>query len=224
VIRVLVVDDEDLTAAAHAEYVRRIPGFEVAGIAGTAAAAIAALAEGSIDLVLLDMNLPDGHGIEVARRLRATGNSVDIIAITAVREIEVVRGALSLGIVQYLVKPFGFATFGEKLAGYASWRSQLEASTHSATQSQIDSMLATLSTPTIVAIPKGLAAATLESVSAFVRTADAAVSAVEVAEPLRLSRVTARRYLEHLADTGVVTRAPRYGTPGRPELEYRWTR
>ncbi|TBN56430.1 response regulator [Glaciihabitans arcticus] len=223
-IRVLVVDDEDLTAAAHAEYVRRIPGFDVAGIASTAAAAIAALADATIDLVLLDMNLPDGHGIEVARRLRASGNRVDIIAITAVREIEVVRGALSLGIVQYLVKPFGFATFSEKLAGYANWRSQLDASTHSTTQSQIDAMLATLSTPTLVSLPKGLAAATLAAVSAFVRSADAAVSAVEVAEALRLSRVTARRYLEHLADTGVVTRGSRYGTPGRPELEYNWSR
>ncbi|WP_437440963.1 hypothetical protein [Rathayibacter oskolensis] len=36
-----------------------------------------------------------------------------------------------------------------------------------------------------------------------------------------MSRVTARRYLEHLADTGVAERAPRYGSPGRPELEYR---
>ena len=38
------------------------------------------------------------------------------------------------------------------------------------------------------------------------------------------SRVTARRYLEYLADAGTVTRAPRYGTPGRPENEYGWNR
>jgi len=35
------------------------------------------------------------------------------------------------------------------------------------------------------------------------------------------SRVTARRYLEHLAGTGRVARSPRYGSPGRPEVEYR---
>ncbi|MFD0516890.1 hypothetical protein [Paractinoplanes durhamensis] len=35
------------------------------------------------------------------------------------------------------------------------------------------------------------------------------------------SRVTARRYLEHLAETGRVVRSPRYGGPGRPEVEYR---
>ena len=40
--------------------------------------------------------------------------------------------------------------------------------------------------------------------------------------PPARARVTVRRYLEHLADTGVVARTPRYGVPGRPEVEYRW--
>ena len=39
-----------------------------------------------------------------------------------------------------------------------------------------------------------------------------------------MSRVAARRYLEHLADAGRVERSPRYGTPGRPETEYVWHR
>jgi response regulator of citrate/malate metabolism len=42
-----------------------------------------------------------------------------------------------------------------------------------------------------------------------------------VAARIGTSRVTARRYLEHLADTGQVFRSPRYGSPGRPEVEYR---
>jgi len=59
-------------------------------------------------------------------------------------------------------------------------------------------------------------------VRAAVRAAPAsAVSATELAGALDLSRVTARRYLEHLADSGVVERASRYGAPGRPEVEYR---
>jgi response regulator of citrate/malate metabolism len=220
-IRVLVVDDDDLTAAAHAEYVRRIDGFEVAGLAGTAHAAIGALASGeAIDLVLLDMNLPDGHGIDVARSLRASGITVDIIAITAVRDIEVVRGAVSLGIAQYLIKPFGFASFREKLDNYAHFRSQL--SSAPATQGEIDSMFASLRPPAHTTLPKGLSVSTLDAVSAFLRRADDASSALAVADAVSVSRVTARRYLEHLADTGLVAKSPRYGTPGRPEFEYRW--
>lgn len=222
-IRVLVVDDDDLTAAAHAEYVRRIDGFEVAGIAGTAHGAVAALASDAvIDLVLLDMNLPDGHGIEVARRLRSTGVTVDIIAITAVRDIEVVRSAVSLGIAQYLIKPFGFASFREKLDNYAQFQSQL--SSAPATQGEIDSMFASLRPPARASLPKGLSAPTLDAIAAWLRAADDASSALAVAEAVSVSRVTARRYLEYMADTGLVAKSPRYGMPGRPEFEYRWVR
>jgi response regulator of citrate/malate metabolism len=225
-IRTLVVEDDPLTAEAHAAYLGRLDGFEVAGVVGSlteALAVIVAGAGGGIDLVLLDLNLPDGRGIDLARRLRAAGIAVDIVAITAVRDIEVVHTAISVGIVQYLIKPFSFATFAAKLATYLDYRRRLEsASSSSATQSDVDGMIASLRSPVDLPIPKGLADATLEAVLQQVRGADRALSASEVAEPLRLSRVTARRYLEHLAEAGQVTRSPRYGAPGRPELEYRW--
>jgi len=56
------------------------------------------------------------------------------------------------------------------------------------------------------------------------RLRSAPSSATEVADATGTSRVTARRYLEHLADTGVVARHSRYGGGGRPEVEYRWVR
>ena len=65
---------------------------------------------------------------------------------------------------------------------------------------------------------------TLESVKEYLKHQGSAVSATEVMTALGMSRVTARRYLEYLADAGTVTRAPRYGTPGRPENEYGWKR
>ena len=72
------------------------------------------------------------------------------------------------------------------------------------------------------ALPKGMSAESLREVTAVVRGAAAPMSAAEVAEAIGASRVTARRYLEHLADTGQAERAPRYGGGGRPEVEYRW--
>jgi response regulator of citrate/malate metabolism len=38
-----------------------------------------------------------------------------------------------------------------------------------------------------------------------------------------ISRITARRYLEHLVESGRAARAPQYGQVGRPELRYRWS-
>jgi response regulator of citrate/malate metabolism len=62
---------------------------------------------------------------------------------------------------------------------------------------------------------------TLDAVVAAVRRAQG-VSAAETAELIGASRITARRYLEYLAEAGLVERVPRYGSAGRPELEYRW--
>lgn len=226
-IRVLVVDDEPLTASAHADYVRRVPGFTVAGVAGTGSEALRLIkqslgsADARIDLILLDMNLPDTHGLELCRRIRAAGVDVDVIAITAVREMKVVRASISVGIVQYLIKPFTFALFAEKLATYLDFRRGFEGSGTLTTQTDVDQTLAAFRNPSSSQLSKGLTEETLHHVVELLTDATKALSASEVASALSISRVTARRYLEYLADTGQADRLSRYGTRGRPELEYR---
>jgi response regulator of citrate/malate metabolism len=226
-LRVLVVEDEPIAAAAHATYVERVPGFVHIGTAHDGAAALRlaarlAAAGTPVDLVLLDMNLPDLHGLDVGRRMRAAGHAVDIIAITAVRELPIVRRAISVGVVQYLMKPFTFAAFAERLEHYRAYHEALADSGGPASQAAVDEALAALRAPAAAPLPKGLAPGTLEAIRGFLRDRATAVSAAEVTEAVGVSRVTARRYLEHLAEAGEVARSARYGTPGRPENEYRW--
>lgn len=129
-IRVLVVEDEPIAAAAHAAYIGRLDGFTLAGSAPDGQSALRLMSELSaagqpVELVLLDMNLPDLHGLDIARRMRASGLFADIIAITAVRELSIVRSAVATGVVQYLIKPFTYATFADKLRSYRLFREQL---------------------------------------------------------------------------------------------------
>ncbi len=225
-IRVLVVDDDALALELHAAYVGRLPGFEVVGQAAGARAALTAIADPArpIDLVLLDMTMPDGGGLDVARRVRAMGAGVDIIAVTAVRDAATVRAAVSTGVVQYLIKPFTFAAFRERLEAYRAYVEGLDRAAGDATQSEVDALLGTLRTVAAPALPKGLSDETLQAVAERVRTASGSLSSTEVGEHEGMSRVTARRYLEHLADVGRVRREPRYGAPGRPEITYAWVR
>lgn len=221
ITRVLVVEDDALTAEAHAAYVGRVPGFEVAGIARSAGEAARLLgADPGIDLVLLDMHLPDGHGLGLLQRMRAAGQLCDVIAVTAARDADVVRHAVAQGVVLYLIKPFGFATFRAKLEQYAAYRDELDRASSEVAQDEVDRMLGSLR-PTPSSLPKGMSADTMREVLAAVRSAEGARSASEVAGTVGASRVTVRRYLEHLADTGTLERRPRYGSGGRPELEYR---
>jgi response regulator of citrate/malate metabolism len=224
-LQVLVVEDEPVAAEAHRAYVERTPGFRVVAVAGTGAAAWDALGRQRVDLVLLDMNLPDTSGIELCRRLRASGRDVDVLAVTSARELTTVRAAVAHGVVGYLLKPFTQAALRDRLTAYLDYRAQLHAEGDVAGQDAVDRVLEAARPGRPAPLPKGLGRETLDAVVTAVRNSTRAgggLSAAETGELIGASRITARRYLEHLADTGLVARSPRYGGTGRPELEYRW--
>lgn len=226
-IRTLLVDDDLLTLELHRDYIGRLEGFAVAGECTGARAALTAVLDQSagrqVDLLLLDVTMPDGSGLDVLRTLRARSAAVDVIAITGVRDAEVVRQMAALGVFQYLVKPFTFATFRERLEQYRVYRTQSQSTDGEATQAEIDALLGAARPTGSIPIPKGLSPASLENITAAMRSSGA-LSASEVGEMLGMSRVAARRYLEHLAAEGTLTRSARYGARGRPETEYRWNR
>lgn len=160
------------------------------------------------------------HGLQLARSLRAAGRHADVVAVTSARDLAVVREGVSLGVVQYVLKPFTFATLRDRLVRYAEFRA---AAGEASGQDEVDRALATLRAPGPAALPKGLSGPTLERVSTALRDAPDGLTATGVAEAVGISRITARRYLEHLVDSGCAARRPQYGTVGRPELQYRWT-
>ncbi|MBO9041499.1 MULTISPECIES: response regulator [Curtobacterium] len=222
-VRVLIVEDEPLTAEAHAAYVSRLEGFTVVGSAANGRAMLAAVAAERPDLVLLDFNLPDAHGLELVRELRAAGSAVDVIAVTAAHDARGVRNAIALGIVQYLVKPFSYRTFAERLTTYRDFRSGFE-DRRSLTQADIDKRLSALRPAMPAELTKGIARETLELIQTVLIGSPCGASASEVAAATGISRVTARRYLEYLITSGQVERDVRYAGPGRPEYEYQWLR
>ncbi|WBQ04575.1 response regulator [Kribbella sp. CA-293567] len=218
-LRVLVVEDDPVAAEAHRVYVDRLPGFVCVGLAGTAARALHLLSGGEIDLVLLDMNLPDGHGLDVVRRMRAAGNQTDVVAVTAAREVAAVQAAARIGVVQYVLKPFAFETLRDRLSAYSRQRRAAEAGQVVADQDEVDRLL---HPATSSSVPKGLAGSVLDRVVTLLGDREG-WTAEEVAASIGTSRITARRYLEHLADQGQALRTQRYdGRSGRPKVEYSW--
>ncbi len=229
-VRVLVVDDDFTVAAIHREYVKSLPGFEVVGEAHRGDDALTARAALQPDLMLLDIYLPDMSGIEVLRRLRAEpGPHVDVIAITAARELETVRDAMAGGVVSYLVKPFSLGSFRERLEAYAAHHAEMlrqrAAAGSGLEQSDVDRLLRVRQRAMAASsLPKGLSARTLELVASTLRSSgEGDLSAGEVAERCGMARVSARRYLEHLERVGLAVVRPRYGSTGRPENGYRWS-
>ena len=220
-IRVLVVDDDFMVARVHTGFVSRIDGFEVVGTSHTGAEAVEAVASLAPDLVLLDLYLPDRFGLDVLADLRAAGRECDVMVITAAKEAEAVRGALRQGVVDYVLKPFGFEDLRERLERYAAQRDALtEAQVRG--QEDIDRVLSRSGGPSQAALPKGMSPQTAQLVEAALRGAAGNLSATEAAELVGVSRVSARRYLEHFCSIGQAEVSLRYGSAGRPERRYRW--
>lgn len=213
---VVVVDDDFMVAEIHRRFVERIDGFRAVGVARTGGEALAAAEDLRPHLMLLDVYLPDMSGLEVLQRLRAAGRSVGVIMITAARELDTVKGALDGGAADYLIKPFEFAQLKAKLQAFAARLDALE-SAGGVDQSLIDSLFGRTGTPTPT-LPKGLGAETGALVLDAVRTAGE-VSAAECADIVGISRVSARRYLEHYLSTGALQLRLQYGI-GRPERRY----
>jgi response regulator of citrate/malate metabolism len=220
VIEVLIVDDDFMVARIHTGFVERTPGFTVTGVAKTGAEALEAATKLQPDLVLLDVYLPDVSGLDLLSALREAAPEVDVLVISAAREAETVRRALRGGIVHYLMKPFSYDDLRVRLEHYRQAYTGI--SGEQADQADIDRVFGLAHEKRL---PKGFSAETLRLVEETLRgrdPADGDLSAAETATLLGISRVSARRYLEHLNETGKVQVSLRYGEVGRPERRYAW--
>lgn len=216
-IKVLIVDDDFMVAKVHAGFIQRTPGFAVVGVAHTGAQAVAETARLAPDLVLLDIHLPDVNGLDLMQNLRQVAPELDVLVISAAREVETVRKALRGGIVHYLIKPFSQTDLQERLEHYRSAYQSLASSKEVAEQSDVNRVFGLGSTNR--PLPKGCSIETLKTVEAALQSADGDLSAAELAVQTGTSRVSARRYLEYLNDEGVLEVRLKYGV-GRPERRY----
>jgi len=105
--RILVIEDDD-GIATMLERGLRIAGHEVAR-AGSLGAAREAWVHGAFALVLLDVMLPDGDGIELLAERRAAGDDVPAVLLTAREAADLQDRAGRAGASAYLPKPFAYA-------------------------------------------------------------------------------------------------------------------
>lgn len=223
-IRTLIVEPDPVMANLHGEYVKKTAGFTVSGVAHTGAEALQQISGEPPALILLELQLPDISGLELCRILRARNCPVDVVVITAARQLGLVRVALSLGVVHYLLKPLPLRSFQGHLRRYAAYHQRTANSTGPINQYDIDSTIALLR-PEVRAetvASRATSLRTLDTVATHLRTAAGPVTANEVAQALGISRVTARRYLEELAARRMAAQTQRYGSSGRPRNLYHW--
>lgn len=226
-LRTLIVDDDFAVVAMHRRFVDGLEGFETTATAATGEEVVPIVQEQDIDLVLLDVHLPDISGLEVLARLRAAGfHATGVIMITAASEQETVKRALGQGVADYLVKPFSKDQLYDRLRRFRSTlAAQSTAGEETLSQAEVDTLLGRAAeTPEPSSLPKGLSGPTFQLVSKTLRESGADMAASEVSAICGISRVSSRRYLEYLVSCGLAELRPRYGSTGRPEHRYHWLR
>ena len=187
--KVLVVEDEAAAARVLVDEVAAAHGFAVAGHTCSGADALRkVVSDDEIDLVLLDIQLPDISGMDVLRRLRAAGCDVDVMAVTVLRDPSMLQAAMALGVVHYLLKPFTAATVRQKLEHYRAFRARrIAAAGHAIAQQEIDELFNALRAMAVDTLPAGIGQETLHAVATQLRRSGA-MSAAQVAEILGASR------------------------------------
>ena len=216
-LRVVIVDDDFHVARLHTRIVEATGGYTVAATAGSLADARAAIEQTRPDLLLADIYLPDGSGLDLVR-----GYDVDAIVLSAAVTAAAVRTSFQRGAIAYLVKPFADEALAEVLRGYTRYRNLLDA------QPELDQETIDRARRVLHGSATRDAAArrspTEQSVLETLAGSPDALSAPVVASRLGISRATAQRYLSALAHDGQLLVELRYGSTGRPEHRYRLPR
>lgn len=223
-LTVLVVDDDFYVADLHRRQVEQLPGLRALPPVGTVAEVRRVLAERPVDLLLLDVHLPDGSGLDLLREV-----DVDTFVLSAASDAATVRRALGRGALGYLIKPFASGTLVDRLRAYQRYRNVLDERT-SVDQEALERALRILHSGDAAKAASPSRSATeqavLEQFGAEVGAGGGLaadpleLSAADVAARVGVSRATAQRYLAALAADGLVTMKLSYGTTGRPEHRY----
>ena len=224
--QVIIVEDDPMVAAIDRQYVETDSRFQVLAVLKGCGEALEVLEDCQPDLIILDYYTPSMDGLEFVDRLHAMGRYPSIIMVTSANDREIVQGLLSRGVLDYLVKPFDFARFRQALEKFVQLQDLLSVEQDSLDQQAIDQLLRRQEHPESggAQISKGLNAATLARVRTFLSAnRGQALTSEEIAEQVHLSRITIRRYVNYMVETGEPASSIDYQTGGRPSIRYSYT-
>ncbi len=222
-LKVLIVEDDPMVRMLTVKFLRSIEGFKVAKDCGNAADALSYLESHDVDLIVLDMFLPDMKGINLLKEIRKRELWVSVIFVTASNTSEDIQRSFNLGAIDYLVKPFSFDRLRDTILKYRStiegFRSKAEL-----TQGEIDRYRGRDEVGKLeVERPKGIQNSTLEKILGLLKdNSDREWSSKEVSKELDISVVTIKKYLDYLEKLGRITSHLSYQSVGRPQILYKF--
>lgn len=219
-INVLIVEDDPMVAELNRNYLGLMSGFRLAGIVGNGHAALDFLQHNPVSLLLLDVFMPQLDGLSLLQEVRKNHPNVDVIMVTAARSSQDIQTALRYGVIDYIVKPFVFERLQAALLSYQQRVRLLSVDTE-LSQSMIDGRIFTKESQSQT-MPKGIESETLKRVRSAAQQYSGAFSVSDLSTVVGLSRISLKKYLDHLQDINVLQSELVYRSMGRPVKLYRY--
>ena len=220
-IDVLIVEDDPMVAAIHRQFIGAVPGFIVAGVVSSGKDALEFLQQHPVRLVILDVFLPGMDGVATLQKIREMNRTVGVIVVSASRDTNTINAVLKAGAFDYVIKPFVFERIQTSLRSFQQLENRLNRGADQIDQKELDRLLQVQQKETAANdLPKGLNPQTLQQVKHLLGHAASPLSSGETAQALKISRITARRYLEYLVAAGEATLELEYQKVGRPTNRY----
>lgn len=222
-IKAIIVEDDLMVAEINRQFIAKIKEIQVIQIFYTGKEALSFIKNNTVDLILLDMYLPDINGIELLTELRKYNLSTDVIMITAASDPQHISEALHLGIVDYLIKPFQYERFEESMMGYLNRKKSLTQGT-SISQEFLDENIFVpkgKKSNENLELKKGIQNQTLELiVKCMASNTNNYLTSNQIADAVSLSNVTVRKYLNYMVEQNMIECKVDYDTGGRPSDRY----
>lgn len=221
---VIIVEDDPMVAAINLKYTQMNPNLEVVGQFTNGKDALDFLETHEADLAIVDLYMPVMNGVDFMQELRNRKHPIDLIVVTAANDAEHIRQLLSLGVIEYLIKPYEYERFNQALSTFLEYKENLSSEQH-LTQHQLDQLLRRNSTElnTSEALGKGLQQKTLDLIMNYMREhIGEGLTSERLSTDTNLSRVTIRRYMNYLLEKEIITSEIDYSTGGRPSIIYHY--
>ena len=234
--KVLIVEDDPMVAMINSQFVKKVDGFEVAGMCRNGLEAIDFLGENDVDLILLDVYMPVMDGTDTLKKIRTMKKTAEVIMVTAANDSITIEETVHLGVHDYLIKPFTFERFAASLEKFKA-KKQLLNENSVMDQSCVDNLFAqersiggqaeltgagnSGAQEVVEALPKGIQKKTLSRIISYFDSNSGWSSTDMISEALGISIVTVRTYMNYLVKSKIITEDINYSTGGRPSMLYK---
>ncbi|WP_080875425.1 response regulator [Oceanobacillus timonensis] len=220
-IQILIVEDDYRIAEIHSGFIEHLDDVNLVGKALNGKEAIAFANKYTIDLVILDLYIPDISGLEILEELRKIQSDMDAIIISAASEKNMIQRTVRRGVFDYMIKPIKQERLIESMKRYQLFNERFN-NEETISQHFLDNHFGLKRHIEVEEqrTPKGIDPLTLNKIKKMIDQTEDGVAAEKMGENIGVSRTTARRYLEYLTSLGEIKADLAYGAVGRPERRY----